>query len=42
MSMRRPACECGANGVRLEKYDAYMCPQCDKWLEEEIERWKWR
>lgn len=26
-------CKCGTTEVYYEKYDAYFCPKCNKWLE---------
>jgi len=28
-----PYCTCGHKGILNEKFDAYFCPDCDKWLE---------
>lgn len=26
-------CECGTIQVYYERYDAYFCPKCNKWIE---------
>ena len=28
-----PHCKCGRPGQRMDRYDAYFCPRCNKWLE---------
>ena len=30
----RPYCTLHNKSIYSEKYDAYYCPECDKWLEE--------
>jgi hypothetical protein len=30
---RVPYCRCGVRGKRSDRFDAYVCTDCDEWLE---------